>query len=545
MRAPDAVDPLRNEADWRHAIRGRHALGDHLGAFDLATSALALHPGSPALEYEAILALARAGARAQAAARLAQLEADLRRGAADLPDDLARDIASLGPRLLKDAALEAPPDTRRGQATEAAFAYGRVWQARGGYYPAINAASLFVLAERRRLARHWAGIARDLAAAAPEDYWSLATLGEAALILGETAAAGRALAAAAARAGRWDETAATRRQLRWLVAALGTDFHVETALPAPEVRFETVARGSAAGAAGEPGLAFMGITDAVDLAHAERLLARRWRLGVVLPCPEAVLARTLGARGDAGAAARLAEVIARAETVAHVAAEAAAGEALANALCRREAEGLARLRAEALATVARVAVPAAMVPREDGAGRMARAMLFGDMHGFSALSEPEHLIFIERVLGAFAAVLEEFGARVTYTETAGDGLYVVMDEVAATARCALALQAATRPERIVAMGLPATLGLRLGVHYGPVFRRFDRVIARWRFCGQEVVRTARIEPVTPVGAIYVTEQFAAALALEGAEGLHCDYAGVRPMAKGYGESRMYALRAAG
>ncbi|MDE8349467.1 MAG: hypothetical protein POG74_08295 [Acidocella sp.] len=60
----------------------------------------------------------------------------------------------------------------------------------------------------------------------------------------------------------------------------------------------------------------------------------------------------------------------------------------------------------------------------------------------------------------------------------------------------------------------------------------------------EVVRTARIEPVTPVGEIYVTEQFATALACAAPEEFICEYVGIQPMAKKYGECRMYSLRRA-
>ena len=59
--------------------------------------------------------------------------------------------------------------------------------------------------------------------------------------------------------------------------------------------------------------------------------------------------------------------------------------------------------------------------------------------------------------------------------------------------------------------------------------------------GSHVSRTARIEPVTPPAAVYVTEPFAAALALAGADRLACDYVGHMPAAKDYGRLRMYRL----
>jgi hypothetical protein len=59
--------------------------------------------------------------------------------------------------------------------------------------------------------------------------------------------------------------------------------------------------------------------------------------------------------------------------------------------------------------------------------------------------------------------------------------------------------------------------------------------------GSHVSRTARIEPVTPPGAAFVTEEFAAALELAGAP-FACDYVGHMPAAKDVGRLRMHRLR---
>ena len=76
---------------------------------------------------------------------------------------------------------------------------------------------------------------------------------------------------------------------------------------------------------------------------------------------------------------------------------------------------------------------------------------------------------------------------------------------------------------------------------GPVYATQDPVLGRTNFFGAHVSRTARIEPVTPPGCVFVTEAFAARLTLEGAP-FTCDYAGQVPAAKGFGLLRMYLLR---
>ena len=55
-------------------------------------------------------------------------------------------------------------------------------------------------------------------------------------------------------------------------------------------------------------------------------------------------------------------------------------------------------------------------------------------------------------------------------------------------------------------------------------------------------RTNRSVAVTPVGEVYVTESFAAGLALEQATDFACEYVGHLPSAKGYGDMRMYLLQ---
>ena len=48
--------------------------------------------------------------------------------------------------------------------------------------------------------------------------------------------------------------------------------------------------------------------------------------------------------------------------------------------------------------------------------------------------------------------------------------------------------------------------------------------------------------MTPVGTVYATDAFAAALALRQSQ-YRCDYVGHMPTAKDYGRFRMYSLRA--
>lgn len=177
-----------------------------------------------------------------------------------------------------------------------------------------------------------------------------------------------------------------------------------------------------------------------------------------------------------------------------------------------------------------------------GKGRALRALLFGDVKGFSKLKEVQIPLFVEHILGAIGGVLDRYGKDVLHSNTWGDGLYVVLSGAEVGARCALDLQEAFSKLDPVSLGLPDFMAFRLGGHFGPVFETWDPVLKANAYMGAHVSRTARIEPVTPPGEVYVTEQFAARLALE--RGAYdCNYVGVMPAAKDFGVMRMYHLDA--
>jgi class 3 adenylate cyclase len=175
--------------------------------------------------------------------------------------------------------------------------------------------------------------------------------------------------------------------------------------------------------------------------------------------------------------------------------------------------------------------------------RVDRGLLFGDMSDFSKLNERQIAIFHDRVMGGFGKVLDRYGNVVEYTETAGDSIFGVLHDVSSVAECCVELQKAAEGGRIAAAGLPSFLMLRLSAHVGPVTPAFDHITKRNKFIGTEITRTARIEPKTPKGAVYVTEQFAATLYHDDdLRRFRCEYVGIRPMAKDYGECRMYSLQ---
>jgi class 3 adenylate cyclase len=188
-------------------------------------------------------------------------------------------------------------------------------------------------------------------------------------------------------------------------------------------------------------------------------------------------------------------------------------------------------------------IPAAPAARQRS--RRLVSMLFGDVKGFSKLRESQIPIFMEEVMARLGAVLDDHRQRILHRNTWGDGLYVVVPDVDTAAAIATELQARLDDLDRAACGLPSDLALRLGVHSGPVFEMEDPVLHAPSFIGSHVSRTARIEPVTPPGQVYVSEPFAARIALEPKLGFACEYVGRVPAAKDYGTMRMYLLKRRG
>ncbi|HET6175207.1 MAG TPA: adenylate/guanylate cyclase domain-containing protein [Gaiellales bacterium] len=587
----------RPATDWLEAVKGAERRGELLTAVDLAEQGLAERPDDLWLKHRAVLALARAGATGEAAQRFLQY---------GLSASEEEDIAALRARIAKDLALEAPPWERRAGAVRARDLYEAIHGRTGGYYPAINAATLSLVAGDPARAHELARTALAVLDRSGEDsYYAAATEAEARLLLGDEPAARDALErAAATHGGDYGSLATTRRQLRLVCALTGMDAEIIGILAGPGVAHFCGHRIAAVGASGRfPAEAEQGVSDAIqaelardtpryaygslasgaDILCAEALLARGTELHVVLPFARDAFIESSVAPSGSAWVERFHRCLSAAFTVTYATDDAFVPDDALYRYAGELAMGLALLRARYLdADVRQLAVwdgnpdpgdgeagtaqdiatwraagqAVSVIPVEDPpaprpgpnggvtdpSGRVMRAMLFADVKGFSRLADEQVPAVVQRVLGAFAAVLARYDEVIEHRNTWGDALYVVLTDTVHAANCALELQDAMSATDMRTLGLEDQLVLRMGLHIGPVFPIEDPVLGVRVFAGSHVSRTARIEPVTPPGTVYVTEQFAAALELAQRRELGCDYVGHMPTAKDYGRLRMYRLR---
>jgi tetratricopeptide repeat protein/adenylate/guanylate cyclase family protein len=180
----------------------------------------------------------------------------------------------------------------------------------------------------------------------------------------------------------------------------------------------------------------------------------------------------------------------------------------------------------------------ASVPRPQ---RTLKTMLFADFAGYSRLHDEFAPLFQQRFLEIGARQIEVAAVKPLEAKTWGDSLYMVFESPREGAEFALRFLASMQAVDWRSTGLPDESQIRVALHAGPVFRSFDPVMGRDGHFGSSVTRAARIEPVTPPGMVYVSEAFAATLAATGQRDYALEYVGRLPLAKNYGESRIYRL----
>jgi len=173
--------------------------------------------------------------------------------------------------------------------------------------------------------------------------------------------------------------------------------------------------------------------------------------------------------------------------------------------------------------------------------RTLKTMLFADFAGYSRLHDEFAPLFQQRFLEIGAQEIAAAAVKPLEAKTWGDALYIVFDLPREGAEFALRLLASMLAVDWRLTGLPAESQIRVALHAGPVFHSFDPVMGREGHFGSGVMKAARIEPVTLPGMVYVSEAFAATLAATGQRDYALEYVGRLPLAKNYGESRIYRL----
>ncbi len=250
----------RDRAEWRRFPRVYRLLAEHLlrmgeplVAYAVSSEALDATRRLPLADDDVVrlrqiqgLALARAGSAEAAQAILIAL---VEEGHAD------EETLGILARTYKDLAFRSPDPGRRASYLALAFKeYLAAYQRTQGFWVGINAATIAVLRGERETAASLAGdvaqtclhevggIERTRASSSSQVdtdqlYWALATVGEAALIMGnENAACDHYRKAVEVAGDGYGLIASTRRNARLLTGALGVGWAaIDASLPLPRV----------------------------------------------------------------------------------------------------------------------------------------------------------------------------------------------------------------------------------------------------------------------------------------------------------------------
>ena len=208
------------------------SLGEPLLAYDVCRFALQSQSEHRRLSQLQALSLARCGAVEQARDVLEHLYRDG-----------ARDEETLGllARIYKDRSLELP-DAAAAQASlrKSLELYSEAYRSAGGYWSGINAATVALACGKVPMAKELADRARtqclEALEKAPSDSWTLATLGEAALVNNDMDDAQAWYSRALAAGAGFGDIASMRRNARLVLRSTGKAIAwLDQVLPGPVI----------------------------------------------------------------------------------------------------------------------------------------------------------------------------------------------------------------------------------------------------------------------------------------------------------------------
>ncbi|MBI1374656.1 MAG: DUF4071 domain-containing protein [Phycisphaera sp.] len=615
----------------RALARGLISSGHATASYDYATKALSYVPDDLPLRYLQALALAR-GRNVTRARNAVEELLQMLEEHPDSHANLLADTQALAGRLFKDMAGRARSEAQRRKYLQSSRErYEQAYRLTSSYFPGINAATMARLADddprrARQLADAVNGQA-NLQLADPksrDDYWLLATLGEANLILEKFDLARRYYQRAVDLAQqRIGDITSMRRNVELLKQVVKVpdellavfnyggvvvfsghmlDHPHRTTKLGMAARFppDPVLERAVSDEIGReidlinPAIGYSSCANGSDILFCEQMLKRGKELNVVLPFDLDDFYLT---SVDLGVPQRRrwrerCDAILEHASVHFATRERYLGDPILFEFTNRIMQGLAILRARELGVkldhlcvldmhqlgnltggagqalrkweragmgTPRV-VDLAQIREDAGASsfrevdpgvmpeieiseyrRKIRYMLFSDVKNFSKLSEEQSPAFFVKFLQQVESILVGHRVKPDFSNTWGDAVFMVFESPVTCADYAMQLIHRIEEVNWTKYGLPEDTTLRIGVHAGPVYSRMNHIVGREDFIGSHVNRAARIEPVATPGCAFVSEHFAAELAVNPDHDFICEYIGIQELAKRFGKAELFRL----
>jgi class 3 adenylate cyclase len=589
----------RSTEDLKAKMLSAQKSGDYLNEYDLARAAIKLDPNDEFFQYCAVLALSRCNAKQRAldtfysyklhnsgSEYIRALEARILKDLAFLSVD-----ESVSPMTLDPSKFYA-----------AARTYQKEYDITGGHYSAINAATLYLLAGEEELADLLATAAIDIALKDEGPlYFSLATRAEAYLLLNREDAA-RAMIAEVAKYNDNNllTRARTHHQLKLICEYRNIDPSIlDPILPETVIHYcghafynhqpiddlaERELKGQIEQAISESHctIAYGSLMAGSDILFAESILKLGGELNIWLPFGQENFCNVAVRPAGKQWVERFQACIEKANTVSYATESDFLGDESLFGYCSDVAMGMAIMRANSLGskrlqlavlnpnlanqsrgTISNIKKwndlghPTRLVPSPEISPkppaqrskleyptnrREPHAILFSDIRGYSKLSDRDILWYYNELHPLLAKVLDEFRSDIQHIDTWGDAIFLVTEKASTVAKIAVALNTVLAEIDQSKLSIKEPLMMRIGLHFGPVYKLYDHLAECYTYSSNDVTKTARIEPVTPPGEIFGTEPFVAMLELEGEGWANFEYAGTLSSAKNFGAFRMFHIR---
>lgn len=502
------------------------------------------------------------------------------------PDDPDPAVHTLHGRLLKDRALRASGADRQRLFAQSADAYARADALAAAPYHLINVASMRLLAGDQRAAAQLATevIARidrggDIA---ETPYFLEATRAEALLLQRDIDGAVRALRNAIRLGACWQDHAVTLRQLDLICKTSDLPRGwIDEFRPPASLHFaghlgvtaddsataQLIEQIDAALEDHRIGFGYGALAAGSDILIAERLLARRAELHILLPMSRTAFRAASVAPWAANWAARFEACLDAAASVREVSDVMGRYDPIANTLASELSMGAAVLNARLLESHAvqlliadnadgafgtgketardgrtweeagrkqqvirwprQIATPPSGEAATGEPGRRVAALLFIGFAGIEQIGDADAGQFVAATLAPLEAALATLRRKPFHISRQSAGYALAFDAPEAAATAALLLRDTALQSTAVS--------LRISGHYGIILHSPMGVY------GTAGALPEWIDPTTRPGAIFVTADFATALFGRVTSGFHTEYAGEHLPARGDTPVELYAL----
>ncbi len=173
-----------------------------------------------------------------------------------------------------------------------------------------------------------------------------------------------------------------------------------------------------------------------------------------------------------------------------------------------------------------------------------KSFIMGDLSGYSKYNDFQVRTFAHEIFSGIAKIADQFPSLIQ-RDGWGDAFYFVFDDQNECVDCALQIrgliekwQEGNIEEKLQ---LPAGISMRIAIDTAPLTQIRDHIENKTGYTGTFVSRVARMEPITPIGAVYCGIGCALLALKNDAEHICFNYMGINSLPKKYGVEHVFKI----